>query len=203
MTALSELFGINKLINAAKIGVKTGEKKYTTLDKYLKKQNIIFETVLTSDSPTIVADGLDLNADGLNYSFELIGNSATDSQIDIIFNDMNVYRTHAWGSNKGNNTDGNTNAYGQYNTNNNSINGWLMTVNSAVPFRLAGNMFKLTADSNLISYSLDYYYSNGYSTVLGKIVAHSDIDTNITKMIIKQRNGGNFRAGTKLVIRKI
>jgi len=38
MTALSKLFGINKLINASKIGIKTGEKKYTTLDKYLNKK---------------------------------------------------------------------------------------------------------------------------------------------------------------------
>ncbi len=37
MTALSEILGINKLINAVKIGVKTKDNKYTTLDKFLSK----------------------------------------------------------------------------------------------------------------------------------------------------------------------
>lgn len=203
LTTLSEILGINNFVKASKVAIPTGENKFTTLDKFLKKQNIIFEKTLTSDSPTIVADGLDLIKDGMHYKFELIGASNTDSEIEIILNNINTYRSHIWGSYRTGGASGHTTTFGDYVLNSTSIAGYLMTVNSAVPFRIVGDIFKLSADSNLISYNSDYYYSNPYYTVLSKLSSHIDSDINLTKITIKQKNGGDFRAGTKLVIRKI
>lgn len=67
MTALSEILGINKLINASNIGIKTNNGKYTTLDKFLKKNKLVKLWENPNPTADFVAQNITLSSTDYDY----------------------------------------------------------------------------------------------------------------------------------------
>ena len=79
MTALSEILGINEFIKASKVAIPTGENKFTTLDKFLKKnKTLVYDLTLQADSNHVTIP-CDILRDGGNYELLCVGKLVSGS----------------------------------------------------------------------------------------------------------------------------
>lgn len=209
MTALSEILGINKLINATKIGIKTKEGKYTTLDKYLKKdKKIVYDLTLQTDS-NHVSIPCDILRDGGNYELWCIGRVTSGStSIALRLNNKNeaiYYQSGFCYSFNGSETD---------------TQGTLWQ-----GFRPAKNSFYITSDwySNnnsrgISKYTISLLKANDYPcitlennrtfttlSVNGQASCQSSVlFENITSIdLVPVTANINFAAGTRFILRKL
>lgn len=209
MTALSEILGINKLINAAKIGIKTKAGKYTTLDKYLKKyKNIIYDLTLQTDS-NHVSIPCDILRDGGNYELWCIGRiTSGQSDVSLRLNNVSndIYYQSGFSYNfNGQNTDTTGTLWQGFRPAKNSFyicSGWYSNANSRGISKYTISLLKA---NDYPCMTLENNRTFTTFSVSGQASCQSSVSfENITSIDLLPTNGSNsFAVGTRFILRKL
>lgn len=197
----------NKKINASDIALVTNTNKYKTLDnvidEFKNSTNIVYEKVLEEPASSIVADNLDIIADGGEYEFVLLAKTAENSELEMQINnfDNSYFNIMNYLSDT---TDGehSIQTFGRYVPNTNAIKGWLYLCSSNGYFSVTkGRIWCVDGKTNYhIEHSLALRARHSLSDVRGLIGVNNN---NITSLTFKNNINANFDAGTRLIIRKI
>ena len=198
----------NKKINASEIALVGDNSKFKTLDnvidEFKNSTNIVYEKVLEEPASSIVADNLDIVADGGEYEFELLANTASEAELEIqIDNFINSYFNII--NRVSDSTDGSHDITpaGRYEPNVDCVKGWLYLINSPSNSYFSITRGKLWCINNKTNYHIEHSEAlrARHSLVnLGGLIGLAN--ENINSLTFRTNNGTNFNTGTRLVIRK-
>ena len=209
MTALSEILGINEFIKASKVAIPTGENKFTTLDKFLKKnKTLVYDLTLQADSNHVTIP-CDILRDGGNYELLCVGklvSGSYDIYLRINNNNNNIYYQCGFGYNfTGGTNDSTGNLWQGYRPNKDGCyicSGWFNGTNSRCSLKYNISMSQAN-DYTVITMENGRTYNSSSFIGLGNCQT-SEPFANITSIDLLPGNGnGSFAAGTRFILRKL
>lgn len=177
----------------------------SAINEVFNKTNVVYEEILEVDASSIVANNLDIVADGGEYEFELLAMVDKSSEVEIkIDNFVNSYFNMI--NHVADSTDGSHSItpIGSYQPNEDAIKGWLYLAESATSGYFSvtkGNIWCIDGKTNYhIEHSLALRSRHSLSDIRGLIGVNND---NINSLTFSARGEAKFKAGTRLTIRKV
>lgn len=164
---------------------------------------IVAEESLDTSSSSLTVSGLDLESDG-KYKIEFQGYANNNGEILIQLNNIvNNYNNLVISATGTNNTSSNNNIVSVWRPSVEYIGYGLAVDNSNAQFNLNMEVFKDELFNNTY-YNIDYNGNQPYNHAITFIRGNVGLGTNINVTSIKFINSdGTFKAGTKVVVRKI